>query len=126
MKIGDRDINFESTLLSTLEFNLLIRCPGSRESLSAIRDEKEWKLIVEHLDREAALLIGTNRLFESTSIWFHTYRSLLFKLHGYQESEWRDYLRMHSHPPSGRLLSLWIIPAGVLQRALNQIPELAS
>lgn len=116
MKIGHTDIEFEAKELTREESDWLRNATG-HVALRAIQTPEQWRVTVAALSHRAAALIGENQM--DSGIGFGPLRSLLFKLHDYDIAKWERYLAINTHPPSGRLLALWIMPQSDIQAGLD-------
>ncbi len=42
--------------------------------------------------------------------WYREHRDLVFKLRGWDSDDWKSKLSLFRHPPTGKLLALWLLP----------------
>ena len=64
-------------------------------------------------------MIATNSLESGRG--YTEIRKEIFKSEGLNIRKWKQYIPAYSHPPSGKLLALWILPKREINKMLKSL-----
>jgi len=114
MKIGHLEIKLTDLILDEENSSILRKVTsGKFNQLSEIRTSENWHETKDSLIKEFNCLIAQNQADHPICM---PIRSLLFLLHNWNPSEWKNYLNICYS--NDRLCDLWLIPCDELHKKL--------
>ena len=117
MKIGHVSINFKKNELTDEEsFALLKATKGKFKSLQDIKSAEDWHFCRIHLTKIMTAWIGCN---QANHPMCFEMRSILFKMHDWNPSEWKRYAGLTKHHEG--LNDLWMMPCDELHKLMMSV-----
>ena len=90
--------------------------------MNRTEEEEEIKLVIkaqglQWAENRIKMMIGSNSL--DSGIGYTPLRKFIFKRRKMDIRKWKKYINAYSHPPSGKLLALWLLPKREINKMLK-------